>query len=379
MASADLTPYVDLPLVDKDPQDLFDAAILTARATFPEWQPREGNIEVVLLEALAEMVAESVFAINRIPSSIAEVLISLYGIERDIGETPVVDLRFEMSGTQGYSIPEGTTVTVDLGDGYDPVTFATDTELVIPVGQSSGVVSATGDVYTADYNGLAAETLVEANEMLIYVNYVKTNSEITGGRDPEEDEDYLTRGVQRFQRLSTTLLLPKHFEAAALEFEYVTRAFCIDNYNVEADVDNNGPTGDDVGYVTVAVYGDGENVSAERKDELLAYFEANSMAALTVNIIDPTINTVDVTAVVKFDIGADIISVTQEITSALEEYLSPTTWDWGGLVRKNQIVSIITNTPGVDFVESLTTPAADQALDGVAPLVDAGLITITSA
>lgn len=379
MANPDLTEYIDLALVDIDQQDLFDSALLLARNTFPEWQPREGNIEVVLLETMAEMVTESVFAINRLPGAITEVLLSMYGIERDAGTAPTTTLTFYMSGTTGYTIPAGTSVSVGVSEDIEPVVFETDIELVIPPGTNTGTVAATGTSFTADVNGVAAGTLVESNEMLIYVDYIKTGSVVVGGRDEEDDLNYLSRGVQRFQRLTDTLMLPKHFTAAAREMSYVELATTLDNYNPAGDGDNNGPVGNDSGHVTVAVYGNGENVSAPNKALLQTYFDNNSLAALTVHIIDPTINTVNVNATVVFDDGADVIEVTQAITDALKEYLSPTTWNWSNLVRRNTLISIITNVPGVDFVQTLTTPASDVTLTGVAPLATSGTITVVQA
>lgn len=376
MANLDLTDYIDLALVDQDPQDLFDAALVLMRSTFPEWQPREGNIEVVLLETMAEMVAESIFTINRLPGAITEVLLSMYGIQRDIGEPPVVDFEFFMAGTAGYNIPAGTSVTVEVGDDIEPVTFETDVELVIAPGLNKGTVSATGTTYTAEANGVPSNTLVESNEMLIYVEYIKTASVVTGGRNEEDDEVYLTRGVQRFQRLTDTLVLPKHFTAAAREFEFVKLATTLDNYDPAGDGDNNGPVGNDEGHVTVAVYGDGENVSAPNKTILQNYFDVNSLAALTTHIINPTITSVAVTATVVFEPEADVIEVTGAITEALQEFLDPNNWSWGSLVRRNSLISIISNVPGVDFVQTLTTPASDVTLSGVAPLTTAGAITI---
>lgn len=376
MTNPDLSSYIDLTLVDLDSQDLFDAALLLARTTFPEWQPREGNIEVVLMEVLAEMVNETVFAINRLPGAMTEVFLSMYGIERDAGLPPVVELKFFMNGIAGYTIPAGASVSIGTDPELEPVIFETDSELVIPPGDNTGVVSATATTNTAEVNGVAADTLVETNEMLIYVDYIKTNNVVSGGRDEEDDDSYLSRGVQRFQRLTDTLMLPKHFTAAALEQEFVEMATTLDNYNPSGDGDNNGPVGNDVGHVTVAVYGDGENVSTLNKAILQDYFDTNSLAALTVHIINPTITSIPVTATVVFEDAVDIIEVTGAINDALTEYLKPVNWNWSSLVRRNSLISIITNVPGVDFVQTLTAPASDVTLTGVAPLTTPGTITI---
>lgn len=376
MSNPDLSEFIDLALVDKDPQDLFDAALVLARTTFPEWQPREGNIEVVLMEVFAEMISESIFAINRLPGAVTEVLLSMYGIERDIGTPPTVDLTFYMSGTSGYSIPAGTSVSVGISEDIEPVTFETNTELVIPAGQTTGTVTATGTTFTAEANGVPSNTLVESNEMLIYVEYIKTANTVSGGRDEEDDETYLSRGVQRFQRLTDTLVLPKHFTAAALEQEYVEMATTLDNYDPANDGDNNGPVGNDTGHVTIAIYGDGENVSAPNKASLLSYINDRSLAALTVHIINPTLNTINIAATVVFEEDADLVEVTSAITDELQGYLDPKNWPWSSLVRRNSLISIITNVPGVDYVQTLTTPASDVTLTGVAPLTVSGTINI---
>lgn len=376
MPNPDLTKYIDLALVDLDAQDLFDAALLQARTTFPEWSPREGNIEVVLLEAFAQIVAESIYAINGLPSAVTEVLLSMYGIDRDNGEPAHVELEFYMSGTSGYTIPSGTSINLSVAEDIEPLTFETDVELIIPPGNNTGKVMATATTFTSEANGIPAGVLVESNEMLIYVDYIKTSSAVVGGRDEEDDDSYLSRGVQRFQRLTDTLMLPKHFTAAALEQEYVELATTLDNYNPANDLDNNGPVGNDVGHVTVAVYGDGEFVDAGDKAELQEYFNANSLAALVVHIIDPTITSIGVTATVVYEDGVDVVKVTNTIIETLQEYLSTKNWNWSMLVRRNSLISVITNVPGVDFVQSLTTPATDVTLTGVATLVSPGTINI---
>src|SRR5690349_20402215 len=304
MSNVDFTEYVELDLIDRDPQDIFDIAIEDLKIKLPDWRPREGNIEVLLLESMALEVAESVFSINRLPSAIAEILLSMLDIERDDGAPPTVDLRFEMGVTTGTTLPAGITAVLQLDNGLEPVVFTTDSELVIPPGATYGVVSATGDRYTSDANDTPAETLVELNDNLIYVNYAKLNSTVTGGVEPEDDIDFITRGVQRLQRLTTTLLLPSHFVAAALEFAFVKRAKALDMYNSAADVAHDGPVGNDPGYIAVAVYGDNENVSVGNKTILSDYFDANSMANLVTTIIDPTITTVNVTASVVIEKNA---------------------------------------------------------------------------
>lgn len=376
MASIDLPNYIDLDLVDKDPQDVFDNAVITLRSNLPEWSPREGNQEVLLLEALSGEVAEAIFAINRLPDVMTEVLLSIYGVERDYGDPPVVTVQFEMGGSIGYIIPAGTNLILELEEGFDPVVFSTDEELNIPAGETSGTVNATGDRYTSEANGIPLNTILTLEDTIQYVNYARTLTNVNGGRDVESDEEYLSRGVQRFQRLSTTLVTPAHFASAALENLDVSRVFALDNYNPANDPDNNGPIGNDAGHVTVAVYGENEFISTEEKELLRESFEKNSLSILTSHVIDPTITTVNVDVSITIEPGADYTETVAAITEEIESYLNPMNWPWGSVVRRNELISRITNVPGVDYVESLIAPATNITLSGVAPLADLGTLDV---
>lgn len=228
MVSPDVRPYIDLTLNDKDPQDLYDNAVATLATNLPEWKPREGNTEVLLLEALALQVSEGIFAINRLPSAVVEILAQLFGITRDAGAAPVANLEFTMINSTGNTIPVGTRVRLDL-QNTNSIVFTTNSELVIPNGNSTGQVLATGDLFTSVANGVD-DVPVQLMDSLLYVNTVEIVDPITGGRDAEDDTTYFTRATQRFSRLNDTLVLPQHFVAATLEDPVFQRALALDNY-----------------------------------------------------------------------------------------------------------------------------------------------------
>lgn len=367
-----------MDLVDRDPQDIYDIAAQYLKANFPELNLREGMMETVLIEAVALEVAESIFAINRLPDGMTEVLLQFFGITRDPGQPPVADISFSVAGTQGATIPAGSMFVLDTGTGMDPLLLATDAELVIPEGSSTGVISATATEYTDLYNGTPPGAFLTPQESLLYLNYATLASAVTEGRDPETDEVYLSRGVQSLQRVSTTLVTPNQFVSACLEQPFVGRAYGLDAYNPDNDPDGNGPVGTDGGYMTVAVYGDNEMVSADNKDILQAELDADAMANLFVKIIDPTITPIDVNVTVALEAGTNSADVVQAVTDALNVMLNPMNWQWGNIVRRSNLISLITNVDGVDYVDTLTSPATDITLTGVANLVDVGTITIST-
>ena len=373
MPVPDLTPYVDLRFYDRDPQDVFDVAVTDLQSRLAEWQPREGNIEVLLLEAMALQVAEAIFAVNRLPGAVVMALLRLYGVHPDPGVQPTTVLRFEFADSLGHDLPAGTTVRLDLSGGLEPVLFSTSVALAVPAGSSTGTVAAVGDRFTDEANGVAAETLVELVDAVPSINLVRLHTDVAGGVEPEDDAEWIERGVQRFSRLTETLVLLDHFEAAALENPSVSRAKGIDNWN-----GSTGAPGDHPGFVTVAVYGDGGPVPGGTRTELAATLEEQALAALTVSVVDPTVTAVPVTVSVHREVGYDDASVQVAVTSALEAFLNVEAWDWSGVVRRNELIAVIGSVDGVAYVETLTAPAADVVLPGQAALATAGSVTVTT-
>lgn len=371
MPSPDASQYIDLTVYDLDQQDVFEKAETELLTNLPDWTPREGNIEVLLLEAMAGQMAEGIFAINRLPSGIMEALLQLYGIDRDTGSPPIANLTFTMVNTSGSTIPAGTEVELTLSGGLEPVIFTTNIDLVIAPGNSSGTVAATGDRFTADANNTPAATAVTLQDSLIYVDTV-TLTITTGGSDPEDDTDYFTRGTTRFSRLTETLVLPRHFQSYALEQTYVERATVLDNWD-----GSGGAPGDDPGHVTVAVYGNGSLVSGGNKTALQTAMDALSLANLTIHVIDPTITTINVTTTVKALPGFVSATVQANVVAALQAYLNPMTWEWSTTVWKNELITVVSTAEGVDYCVSMGTPASDTALSGYATLVTYGTLNVT--
>lgn len=372
--SPDYTNFVDLTLYDKGPQDILDAAQSTLQARIPDWSPTSTNIEVMLLEALALEVSEAIFSINRVPESMIRVLLSLYGIQFNSGEPPTVNLLFTAQDNDGYIIPAGTEIAVPMSNG-EYMSFFTDSLLTISQGNTTGTVGATATEFTNIANGITTGTNCELVDAIVGVESVETSSTVVDGRLPETVEEWTNRGVQRLSRLVETLVIPQHFVQAALENPLVYRANAIDNYDATADPP--GDPGDHPGNITVVVYGESTALSSGEKTSLKNSLEAKAVANLVVHVIDPTITTVNVTASVGLNALAVEATVLQAIEDRLNEYLSVATWPWDATVRRNELISIIDQVPGVSYVNAITAPASDVVIDPGLTLVNAGTITIT--
>lgn len=373
MTSPDLSGYVDLTLYDKNPQDIFQSALAALRTRLPTYVAYEGNIDVVLLEEFALEAAEAAYALNRLPGTIMQILLTLFGVERFEGAPPTVNVTFHLLDALGHTVPAGTRVQLDLGAGLDPMTFATDGPAEAVAGETAVTVAATGDRFTAAANGLPSSSGVVVVDSIFFVDSAELDSSPTGGIEPEGTPDWLGRGVTTLQRLNATLVQPQHFTLFALLNPLVTRAFTIDSWN--ADTASAEP-----GYLTTAVYGPSGPVSDPDKAALEDEMRAATQANLSVSVVDPTITAVDVVTTVKASPGYVAADVQASVEAALAAYLSPQTWPWSGTVYVNELLRIIGNVTGVDHVVSLTSPAADVPLTGVAPLAELGdlsAVTVT--
>lgn len=367
----DLSVYHDLRIYDRDPQAVFDAAVQNLRTRLPEWEPREDSTEIILLESLALEVSEAVFAINRLPGTIMSILMQKYGINRDEGAYPRGRVTISMVNTFGYTIEAGTRMLLNMGVGTEPLVMTVDDATVVPVGATSVTVEVTGDRYTAEANGVPEGTVLEFLDAVVFVERAVLAEPIFGGRDPESDMEWSARGISRLRRLSDVLVTANHFEQTALENPNVVRAKAVDLYNPLVT-----PSDNKAGHITVTVYGEGAPLTPEQKTELKEDLSRQALASLTVHVADPVITTVNVTVEVRRHALASEADVRTRITDALRNYLNPGTWQWSGRVRVNELISLIDNVDGVDYVQKVLTPATDVVLSGPAPLVKLGTVQV---
>lgn len=371
MPSPDLREYLDLTLFDLLPYELVERMLDLVAARTPEFQPKAGTQEMVLIEALAVAVAELGYQVNRLPGAVMDVLLRFLDIVRDIGAPPTATVRFTFAGTLGYEVPAGTRLRLAVGPEF--IEFTTDVTVNSDVGQATVDVDITGTANTADANGVLAGTPLAVVSAIPFVDGAELITDVAAGADPELVSDWRNRAVQRFSRLNETLARPHHFEAAALEYVTVHRARGLDSY----DPGQAGVPGDHLGHMTVAVAGQaGALLSAEDKDTLTGILDDGAVPMLIAHVIDAAIVPVDVTVTVaKFD-GYTDAEVIANVTAALTSYLDPDEWDWSGVVRRNELIALVDGVDGVDYVDALAVPAADLNLAGVATLATAGNLTV---
>jgi uncharacterized phage protein gp47/JayE len=238
---------------------------------------------------------------------------------------------------------------------------------VVPPGQFTGTGTVTAGRATSAPNG--SNSGLSLLDPIVFVEAVEFDTPPAGGADPETVDEWTTRAVNRFTRLTDSLVLPEHFTARALDRAGVFRATTVDNWDGAAAAN---------GHVTVAVMGEGGVfVPAGDRAELQADLEAAALANLAVHVLDPTVTEVDVDMTVKRTAGVEPGDVEAAVTTALAAYLSTDSWPWDATVRVYELVSLVDSVEGVEYVDTVAVPAADVALAGVAPLATAGALTVT--
>lgn len=372
----DLSSYIDLRIFDITDQEIVSTALAATQLNIPGWVPREGNTEVVIMESLALEISEGIIAVNRIPGAVVQAILLLAGVDRDFGAAPVASATFTLGDNLGHTIPGGTRLYLPLDDG-STVTFLVDhVGLDIPPGSSTGTVTIIGDIFTASANGIAAGTALLMADPVPFIEGVVLATTVADGRDRETDEEWRDRGVARLSRLSDALVLPRHFEAAALERPEVERALAIDLYD-PAQVGN---PGDHPGHITVAVLGEnGAPLSTEAKDAIEQALEAAAVAVLDVHVVDVVIDTVSFAIQIHLLPGFVSASVTTAVQDAIAAYVDPLTWNWGSVIRLNEIIALVDRVDGVDYVGTVTIDgvAGNYTLTGAATLPKAGTVTVT--
>jgi len=344
--------YLGVSVDDRDPQAIFDSMLALAESRLPQFEPRNGSLEVVLMEACAVGMADLIYAANRTLGALVEGLISLYGVTRDEGTPATGTVRLTLTGSPTTTIEEGTLFRIEDADS-----MLVATESVEVTGGTLDVAVATTD--TGGYlNSIVAGTACDPVVSVPHLANCVLHTDLNGGADAEDDLAFLTRAATRFARVTSSLVVPDHFTAYALEQPYVKRAVAVDQY----DHDGGNDPGDDDGFLTVYVYGSGAAISTDEKNELEAAMQAQCASILTMTVEHATPVSVNVTAAVTKAAGYDDAELEAAIEEALESVWSWQTSGFGADVEPIDVQTVIENVPGVDSVTSLTLPSTTAAV-----------------
>jgi uncharacterized phage protein gp47/JayE len=355
--------------------DLVQMMITYYQRKRPSWTPHPGNVEVMIFETLASVITGEIAAVRQVAFEVVRQLLAHEGIVYDEGAYASARVRFEtQTSLQPVEIPRGTrlrvTLAASLGETADLVLEEPVT--IYPEGGNNvGYGSAVATFVGSAANGIPAGTPLSMVDNVALVQSVTLFTPILGGRDPETDETFAARAEQARAAFNGTLGRPESFEAYALRDPAVGRAHVLDRF------DPANPTATSTGHVAVVVTDAvGQPLTDQAMSALRSDIMENALASLNIHVLVPSYTTVDMAVTLRVHPGYDPDLVASTVTQALENWLSPVTWNWAKQITPYMIVGLVDPIPGV--AEVITVPAT-ITLPGSAPLPVAGVISVTAA
>lgn len=227
-----MAEYITLP-VEIDPDVLRQSAYDRLQAAYAGWQPGEGNLEVLIIEELAQWAADNRFQLTVATDEIFEYLgESIYNIPKAEAVSATVNVTVTASDILGHTIAAGDEFGIENDDG-DTVGFVVVDDVVINPGSSTtgtGAVTLEAIEPGVDGNGLSGTaTPLEDVSWIATVTLVGST---VGGEDAQTSEEYRNDLVNEIALFAPRPVKAEDFARyAALKIDGVFRALGIDNYN----------------------------------------------------------------------------------------------------------------------------------------------------
>ena len=368
--SSDVPEYAGFDLVPSaTEEEILDAAIQRVENALPEWTPRPGNTEVVLLEAMSMLLGLELVAINDVPDVVFERLLALHKITRSPGQYATATATFTVGSTEPvYTIPTGVTLRLLNPDTGEDMEFETTEarEIVVAEGRSA-TIAIRATEYGAQVNGVAAGAPLEVVDALPFVDSVRLGSIVLGGEDEEDDDSLFNRGAARMARMTSTIVLADQFSLAAIEDELVARAFA------QSLADPARPGVEAPGHVTVTVLGYAGELDTGDRESIRQALAAQAVAGLKIHVVPPDVTDLSVEVDVIVNSGAVTADVLAAVEHRVTRYLTPLEWDWSEKVYRNVLVAHAAAVPGVARVVDVRLYGPDgQPVEDVT-LVNSGV------
>ena len=358
---------VELTPDDRDPQATFDAMLASVQAALPTWDARNGALETVLMEAFATGAADVIYALNRLPGRIEEDILALYDVPRFAGARATGNAVITWDTSRTATVTAGLRFSVPDSDvelEITATTTGTGASLTVPV-RATEPGSAP--------NAIASGATLDVLDAIPFAVSVALSGTLSGGADPETDAAYIERASARLARVTSSLVVPDHFVAYCLENPAVTRAVAYDLWDGVAPLSTS-----DLGYITIAMYGIGGQVDLAIRSALEAEMQERCASMITPIVIEADITSINIAATVVALAGYDTNEVRDACEAAIRAYVNPATWEWDASLIDTEIIALLDDVPGVDYVSSGTvTPSGTTTITTPAGLATAGTVTIT--
>jgi hypothetical protein len=361
--------YVALPFV-ADQAQIADDAITRLQARWSDWTPNDADLESIFIEELAPMAADLATLAAAMPPEALQVAgADLFQIPALAATSAQTTVTLTAQDTAGYTVYAGAQIEID-GYAFDIVSDV----VIAPGGATAAAVPVVADVAGSDANGLTG-ALTASISVPIYITAIVVDADTAGGTDDEDPNTYLSRLSRALRLRSKTLVTTTDYEIEATEQAGVGRAHATATVSTKTMVVT----------VTDAL---GAACTSGVKTALQADFNFYTLSNWTVLVADSTYHAVAITYVCKAYPGYDTTDLQARINAALTGALGPAEYSqlFGGpganqwwnapTIRANQLIALIGNIQGVDYVTSVQINAlslgADYTMSGTVPLPTAG-------
>jgi hypothetical protein len=279
--------------IDTDPPAISQRATDYLAAVVPGYIAAPGNLDTLIIEAVAEEIAETTEVASAVTQAVFRNFGPLVGVPPQDSVPAVATPTFTVQDTAGYTIAAGSSAGLRTVDDT-LIGFTLDTDLVIPAGSTTGTGAATADTEGTDGNGLSG--LAEPVSLPSYVTAVNFLTPTSGGADAEEDDLYLDRLSETLTLLSPRPILPQDFAVLARGIPGVFRSTAVDGlkpgppWTATAEATGQAKT------VTVAITDSAGNaVSAPIRTAVATYLQSLREQNFNVYVVDPNYATIAVT------------------------------------------------------------------------------------
>jgi uncharacterized phage protein gp47/JayE len=370
--------------IDTDPPAIAQRATDYLAAVIPGYLAAPGNLDTLIIEAMAEEVAETAEVASAVTQAVFRNFGPLVGVPPTDSAPAFATPTYTVQDTAGYTIPAGSSAGLRTADDT-LIGFTLDADLVIPAGSTTGSGAATADTEGADGNGLSG--IAEPVSLPSYVVSVNFATPTSGGADAEDDDLYLDRLSETLTLLAPRPILPQDFAVLARGITGVFRATAIDGLKPGPPWTGTAEATGQAKTITVAVTDSAGNaVSGTVRSAVDTYLQSLREQNFAVYVVDPNYATIAVTTTVQAWPGYDTVQVAADVQQAIRDYLSPATWGTGPTgdpktwftdptIRLGELYQYINGVAGVRYVTALTFGTSGGAM-GTADVNIAGASAI---
>lgn len=352
--------YILEPL-DSDPELIFADFVDYVQSSFPDWNPSNGQLDVIIARFFAIQCAFTADMSSRVQRAIYRYFgASLANIPPLPGSPASMTASFVVSGDNlliAHVLPGGTIVGVQ-DDFGDMQMFALLNDMNVAIGQANPTAACQAIDLGEAGNNLSGT--VQMIELVDWIDSATVVGQSSGGTDPESDDLYI-------QRLTANLTIPRRpalgpdFALVSTNVPGVWRTAVIDNYDPGPPIDTAAEDMIAISSVDEA----GIQISDAIRDNLLDYLQSLVRQNFVVNWMPVVNDSVQITVVATAVKGVEIDTTETAVENALKAYLDRSTYgsgpsstqsrDWAVTpkLRYLELTTIVENTIGVDFVESL--------------------------